>query len=240
MGGACIMNLKRYGALCVCLVLLAAVCASLFSRAGSAVAAMSEEARQPKIFVIDAGHGGEDGGTVSALGTQESGINLQIASRLNAMLHFFGLSTKMIRTEDVAVYTEGETIAQKKVSDIKNRVKTVEETPNAVLVSIHQNHFSESKYRGAQVFYNAQGQLPAELLQQALCSQVDTNNHRQCKAASDIYLMEHVTCPAVLIECGFLSNPQEELLLRDTSYQKKLVCSIAATLFSYSEDTNEI
>lgn len=234
------MNAKKYSLLCVCLILIAAVSAMILSRAGSVVAAIAEEPQQPKIFVIDAGHGGEDGGTVSALGTHESGINLEIASRLNSLMHFLGLRTKMIRTADVSVYTEGTTIAQKKVSDIKHRVEIVEETPNAVLVSIHQNHFSESKYRGAQVFYTAKGEELAKSLQQALCTYVDTNNHRECKLSRDVYLMEHVTCPAVLIECGFLSNPQEELLLRDAEYQKKLASAIACTLLSYSEEVNEV
>lgn len=234
------MNAKKYSLLCVCLILIAAVSAMALSKAGSVVAAIAEEPQQPKIFVIDAGHGGEDGGAVSALGTQESGINLEIAGRLNALMHFFGLHTKMVRTADVSVYTEGTTVAQKKVSDIKHRVQMVEETPNAVLVSIHQNHFSESKYRGAQVFFTAKGEVLAEQLQQALCAHVDSNNHRECKLSKDVYLMEHVTCPAVLIECGFLSNPQEELLLRDAEYQKKLACAIACTLLNYSEEINEV
>ena len=234
------MNTKKYGLLCVCMILIAAAAAMLLSKAGSVIAVIADNPPQPKTFVIDAGHGGEDGGAVSALGTQESGINLEISGRLNALMRFLGLRTKMIRTEDISVYTEGTTIAQKKVSDIKNRVRIVESTPNAILVSIHQNHFSEAKYRGAQVFYNAQSEALAKKLQQALCTQVDTKNHRECKPAQNIYLMEHVTCPAVLIECGFLSNPQEELLLRDASYQKKLVCAIACTLLNDSEESNEV
>ena len=222
------------------MILIAAAAAMLLSKAGSVIAVIADNPPQPKTFVIDAGHGGEDGGAVSALGTQESGINLEVSGRLNVLMRFLGLHTKMIRTEDISVYTEGNTIAQKKVSDIKNRVRIVESTPNAILVSIHQNHFSETKYRGAQVFYNAQSKLLAEKLQQALCTQVDPNNQRECKPAQNIYLMEHVTCPAVLIECGFLSNPQEELLLRDASYQKKLVCAIACTLLNDSEESNEV
>lgn len=233
------MNTKKYALFCLCTVLIAVAAAMLLSRAGSVAAAAAAQSPLPRIFVIDAGHGGEDGGTVSALGTQESGLNLEISTRLNALMHFLGLHTRMIRTEDISVYTEGETIAQKKVSDIRNRVRIVESTPNAILVSIHQNHFSESKYRGAQVFYNAESEALAKQLQQALCEQVDPNNHRQCKPAKDIYLMEHVTCPAVLIECGFLSNPQEELHLRDASYQKKLVCAIACSLMS-PEEANEV
>ena len=178
--------------------------AMLLSRAGSAVAVLSSEVSTAPIVVIDAGHGGEDGGAISVTGVRESTLNLEISQRLNDLLHFLGIQTKMIRTEDVSVYTEGETIAQKKVSDIHNRVAMVEQTPNAVLVSIHQNQFSESQYRGAQVFYASGSQELAELLQSELAEQVDPKNHRECKPAKGIYLLEHISCPAVLVECGFL------------------------------------
>ena len=214
--------------------------AMLLSRAGSAVAVFSSETSTAPIVVIDAGHGGEDGGAISVTGARESMLNLEISQRLNDLLHFLGVHTQMIRTEDISVYTEGDTIAQKKVSDIHNRVKAVEQTPNALLVSIHQNQFSESQYRGAQVFYAQGSQELAELLQSDLAAQVDPRNHRQCKQAQGIYLLEHISCPAVLIECGFLSNPAEEALLRDASYQKKLVSAIACTLASYLEETHEV
>lgn len=214
--------------------------AMLLSRAGSAVAVFSSETSTAPIVVIDAGHGGEDGGAISVTGARESMLNLEISQRLNDLLHFLGVHTQMIRTEDISVYTEGDTIAQKKVSDIHNRVKAVEQTPNALLVSIHQNQFSESQYRGAQVFYAQGSQELAELLQSDLAAQVDPRNHRQCKQAQGIYLLEHISCPAVLIECGFLSNPAEEALLRDASYQKKLASVIACTLASYLEETHEV
>ncbi len=214
--------------------------AMLLSRAGSAVAVFSSETSTAPIVVIDAGHGGEDGGAISVTGVRESTLNLEISQRLNDLLHFLGIQTKMIRTEDISVYTEGETIAQKKVSDIHNRVAMVEKTPNALLVSIHQNQFSESQYRGAQVFYASGSQELAELLQRELAAQVDPKNHRECKQAKGIYLLEHISCPAVLIECGFLSNPAEEALLRDEAYQKKLASVIACTLASHLEEANEV
>ncbi|MGN1307722.1 MAG: N-acetylmuramoyl-L-alanine amidase [Faecousia sp.] len=214
--------------------------AMLLSRAGSAVAVLSSEVITAPMIVIDAGHGGEDGGAISVTGVRESTLNLEISQRLNDLLHFLGVQTKMIRTEDVSVYTEGETIAQKKVSDIHNRVAMVEQTPNALLVSIHQNQFSESQYRGAQVFYASGSQELAELLQSELAAQVDPKNHRECKQAKGIYLLEHISCPAVLIECGFLSNPAEEALLRDEAYQKKLASVIACTLASHLEEANEV
>ena len=182
-------------------------------------------------IIIDAGHGGVDGGTTSCTGILESQINLQISLRLDDLLHLLGYETKMIRTTDVSVYTEGESIAAKKVSDLKNRVKTVNETENAVLISIHQNYFDDGRYSGAQVFYNKEGNLLSKELQRELISALDSSNTRQVKMSSGIYLMEKVSCPAALIECGFLSNPEEEAKLRDPIYQKKL-CSVIACVIS--------
>ena len=230
---------KKYGIFYIFVCAAVLLSAALLSKLGSAIAVSSAQEIAP-VVVIDAGHGGEDGGAVSVSGVYESGINLEISLRLNDMLRFLGAETRMIRTEDVSVYTEGNTVAAKKVSDIKNRVAFVQETPNAVLVSIHQNHYSEGKYRGAQVFYAAGSEALAEKLQAALIAQVDPNNHRVCKPAKDVYLMEHVSCPAVLIECGFLSNYDEEQLLRDPTYQKKLAAAIAGSLLSYLEEPNEI
>ena len=210
------------------------------SQASSSVAAWTEG--EAVTVVIDAGHGGEDGGACSANGVRESGINLEISLRLNDLLHFLGVRTVMVRDADVSISTEGSTIAQRKVSDIRNRVKLVENAPNALLVSIHQNHFSESKYRGAQVFYAAtQGsQVLAEALQDALCTQVDPNNHRVCKQVQDVYLMKHITCPAVLVECGFLSNAEETRLLQSPEYQKKMAAALACCIKRYTEEQNEV
>lgn len=230
---------KKYGVFYIFVCAAVLLAASMLSRLGSAIA-VSYDAEAAPIIVIDAGHGGEDGGAISVSGVQESGINLEISLRLNDLLHFLGANTQMIRTADVSVYTEGSTIAQKKVSDIKHRVAMVKSTPNAVLISIHQNHYSEEKYRGAQVFYAAGSEDLAKTLQATLIAQVDPANHRECKPAKDIYLMEHVSCPAALIECGFLSNYAEEQLLRDASYQKKLAAAIACSLLTYLEETNEI
>ena len=233
--------MKSYGWICFFLCAALIVGALAVSRISTAIAASGEISAAATV-VIDAGHGGEDGGAVSVTGAHESGINLQIALRLNDLLRLLGRRTVMIRTADVSVHTEGATIAQKKVSDIRNRVRTVESVRNALLVSIHQNLFQESKYRGAQVFYAKTdgSQDLAELLQAQLSSQLDPNNHRKCKKSDGVYLMEHVSCPAVLVECGFLSNAAEEALLRDDAYQKKLSAVIACTVNSYSEENHEV
>lgn len=185
--------------------------------------------------IIDAGHGGVDGGAVSCTGTFESQINLEIALKLNDLMHLLGIRTVMIRDTDRSVYTEGETIAAKKVSDIKERTRIVNATPNALFVSIHQNNFQDSRYSGTQIFYNDQGDSEklAETLQTSFRENINPQNKRQIKRSTGVYLMEHINCTGVLIECGFLSNTQEEVKLRDSTYQKQICCVIAATISQY-------
>lgn len=183
--------------------------------------------------IIDAGHGGVDGGAISCTGALESHINLEIALRLNDLLHLLGIQTKMIRTEDISVYTEGHTIAAKKVSDLKERVRIVNSTDRAILISIHQNYFSDSRYGGAQVFYQGNDSTLAFSLQQSFLNTLNTSSKRKAKRGEDIYLLKQVRCTTALIECGFLSNPQEEKALRSPEYQRKICCVIGSTLSSY-------
>jgi len=189
-------------------------------------------------IIIDAGHGGVDGGATSCTGVLESKFNLEIALKLNDLMHLLGIDTVMIRDTDCSVYTQGQTIAQKKVSDLKERVRIVNSTPNALLLSIHQNHFSAQQYHGAQVFYAATegSQMLAKSMQNLFIQSVNPDSNRQVKKADGVYLMQHIQCPAVLIECGFLSNPQEEYLLRTEAYQQKIcsviACSVSNFLFS--------
>lgn len=192
-------------------------------------------AEHEKTIVIDAGHGGEDGGAVSCTGILESQINLEIALKLNDLFHLLGYHTRMIRTTDISVYSEGTTIAQKKVSDLKERVRIVNETENAILVSIHQNTFSESRYSGAQVFYTAgeDSQTLAAQLQESFCSSLNPGSNRKSKLSSGIYLMDRISCTGILVECGFLSNPAEEALLRSSDYQNKICCVIAAAVGNF-------
>lgn len=200
-----------------------------------AVTAIAENEYPQKWVVIDAGHGGVDGGAVSCTGVYESHINLQIALKLEALMDLIGVRTVMIRDTDRSIYTKGETIAAKKISDIRERVRIVNSTPNAVLVSIHQNNFSDARYSGAQVFYNAQpdSKALAERLQTGFRENLNPANKRSVKRTSGVYLMEHINCTGVLIECGFLSNHKEESMLRDNAYQNKLCCVIASCLSQY-------
>lgn len=189
--------------------------------------------------IIDPGHGGEDGGATSCTGKPESAFNLEIALRLNDLLHFLGHDTKLLRATDTSIYTKGETIAQKKISDLKERVRMVNETENALLISIHQNHFPDSRYSGAQVFYaETEGsEHLARQMQDALVKALNPNSRRKSKKSSGVYVMEHIQHTGVLVECGFLSNPEEEKKLQDPEYQKKLCCVIAATVSGFLSNT---
>lgn len=188
--------------------------------------------RRTHTIIIDAGHGGEDGGATSCTGRLESGYNLEIALRLEDMLHFLGLRTEMIRRTDTSVYRKGETIAQKKVDDLKNRVRMVNETSGGILVSIHQNYFSQSQYSGAQVFYGAADGSKdlADSVQAALISTLNPDSRRRTKAAKGIYLMDKSQRCAILVECGFLSNPEEAAKLASQDYQKALAAVIGAAV----------
>lgn len=185
-----------------------------------------------RCYVIDAGHGGIDGGATSCTGVPESKLNLDIAMRLNDLMRLLGYNTKMIRTTDTSIYTEGNTIAAQKVSDLKERVRIVNETENGILISIHQNTFPEGRYSGAQVFYadDTISREKAMYLQNAMITYLNPDSKRQCKSSDGIFLMQHIDKPGVLIECGFLTNPQEESLLRSAVYQKKLACVIAVSM----------
>lgn len=192
--------------------------------------------------ILDAGHGGEDGGASTADGVLESGINLEIALRLRDLLAFAGVDTQMIRDTDTAVYSgDCRTISQKKVSDLKNRVSMVNTVENGLLVSIHQNYFEQTKYCGAQVFFAKTdgSKALAERIQQSLRENVDAANHRQCKPSQSVYLMEHIECTGVLIECGFLSNYEEAKRLQTDAYQKKLSAAICGAITEYLSEREE-
>lgn len=204
-----------------------------------AVTVMVENAPNPDrtCVVIDPGHGGVDGGATSCSGVLESELNLQIALRVNDLIRFLGYDTRMIRTTDISIYTEGNTIASQKVSDLKQRVKIVNETENAILISIHQNTYPDSRYSGAQVFYadDDRSKALAKQMQSTFTAALNPGSRRQCKPSDGIYLMQNIRTTGVLIECGFISNPGEEAKLRSENYQKQIACVIGASLNTYLE-----
>ena len=222
--------MKKWVSICVFAGLLAASVLCL-SHPPAAWPVFRPAAEEGPVLVLDAGHGGEDGGAVSLTGVPESGINLAITLRVDQLLGFCGAPPVVLREEDVSLHDQGaDTLREKKASDLRNRVQAVEQVGDAVLLSVHQNTFTDKKYHGAQVFYapTEGSQALAEAMQEALRAALDPGNGRQAKPIPDsVYLMGHVSCPAVLVECGFLSNPEEETLLRSADYQIRLAAVLA-------------
>lgn len=214
------------------LVLIGCLCIAHFGSGAVTVMVENAPLEDRTCIIVDAGHGGIDGGATSCSGVLESQINLDIALRLNDLLCFLGYDTKMVRTTDTSIHTEGNTIAAQKVSDLKQRVKLVNETENAILISIHQNTFSDGRYSGAQVFYAADeiSQRLARELQSDFIYALNPGSKRKSKPSDGIYLMQNIQRPGVLIECGFLSNPEEESRLRNAGYQKEIACVIASCI----------
>lgn len=233
------MLFKKHYVYFYCLFVILFLVSILFTNKAVTVFSESAPIVRNHCIIIDAGHGGVDGGATSCTGRLESMYNLQIALRLNDLLPLLGYNTKMIRESDISVCTNGETIAQKKISDLKERVRTVNETPNSILLSIHQNNFSDSRYSGAQIFYasSENSKQLAEFLQNSFISNLNPGSHRQIKKGEGIYLLEHISHPGVLIECGFLSNIEEEAKLRSEDYQKKICCVIASSLEQYQSNS---
>ena len=231
------MSMKKCAALALAYVLVAGSFLSAAWLGSQAVTAMAQHSpvEGRRTILIDAGHGGEDGGAVSCTGVQEKTLNLEIATRLNDLLHLLGWRTRMIRTQDKSVFTSGKTIAQRKISDLKERVSMVNSLENQILISIHQNLYPDARYRGAQVFYGpaGEGQTLAEEIQKSFLETLNPGSRRQIKPAQGIYLMEHVKCTAVLVECGFLSNPEECALLSTDEYQEALTFLLADVIAEY-------
>ncbi|MDD6022889.1 MAG: N-acetylmuramoyl-L-alanine amidase [Oscillospiraceae bacterium] len=193
------------------------------------------------VIILDAGHGGTDGGASGPDGTCEDDLNLQIVKKLDCVLALMGENTLLTRTMDTDLSDpDARSISQKKVTDIRNRVKMINSVGNAVLISIHQNTYQESKYHGAQVFYGreAGSENLARAVQNSIAEHVDTSNLRQEKAISpDVYLMKHITVPGILVECGFLTNPQELQKLKSEDYQKQLAVVIGVTCVNQISNT---
>ena len=179
---------------------------------------------------LQSAHGGEDGGTQASDGTIEKDINLSIAEMLRDMLIQGVFVVEMIREEDISVGDNSlETVRERKRSDLEKRVEIYNSDENNIVLSIHQNNFSESKYNGTQIFYsdNTESQELSEYMRQAVVGLVQPDNERQCKPADDsIFVLRNAKVPAIIIECGFLSNPQELEKLKDYEYQKEIAFAI--------------
>lgn len=194
----------------------------------------------PRTLVIDAGHGGIDGGAISDDGTKESDINLAIALRLDSIVRFCGQKTVMTRLDDSL---KTDMISYSEHKDLESRAAVINNTANAVLISIHQNDYPTAQPKGAQVLYSSHegSERLGKLLQANLILQLDPENRRvACPAPKDLYLTANTNCPAVLVECGFMSNNFEVLKLKDPKYQTELAVLIAASYLSFITDKNAI
>ncbi len=188
--------------------------------------------------IIDPGHGGIDGGTQAKDGTLEKDINLNIALILRDILETYGVKTVMTRETDISIHDSGVTgIRNQKISDIRNRLNIIESTENALFVSIHQNYFSQAKYNGAQIFYSKnhpESQKLALSIRSSITENLQKENSREIKqSGNEIYLLKNTTAPAVMVECGFLSNEAEANLLKSESYQKQVAFFIAYGILNH-------
>ncbi len=190
-------------------------------------------------IIIDAGHGGFDGGASTDDGYPEKHINLNISLYLNEYLTALGYETLLTRTKDESLEeSDLSTIRKRKTSDLHNRMKIMKETDNAIFISIHQNHFSQEKYSGMQVFYSPsfsdESSLLAEAIQKCTAEKLQPENTRKIKeCTSSVFLVYKAVKPAVLVECGFLSNEKEAELLQTEAYQKKIALCIAMGIQNY-------
>lgn len=187
--------------------------------------------KKPYTVVVDAGHGEPDGGAVGVNGTIEKDINLQIALKLQEVLESRGVRVIMTREDDNSICDKSaKTLHEKKVSDMHNRLEIINTSGADLFVSIHMNSFSDPSSGGLHVFYSRnhpEAEETASLIQDAMSELTGAKTHA-VKAASDtLYLMKNTVPPAILIECGFISNPEEERLLNDEKYQSKIAFSIA-------------
>lgn len=194
---------------------------------------------KPVEVVIDAGHGGFDGGAVSKDGLEEKGVNLEISKRFGDLLTLCGANVYQTRTHDEALPGESDN-GSKKTADIKARLNLFEAHPEAMVVSVHQNHFTSSQYSGAQMFYgvkNEQSPLLAECLQQRFY-QLQPENKRLVKPGpTSVYLLQKTNNPMVLAECGFLSNAAEAKQLADSTYQSQVAFTLLCGVADYSSGT---
>ena len=202
----------------------------------------SVELRTTPTIILDAGHGGEDGGA-QGNGLLEKDINLDITLRLSSLLRERGVNVVLTRDSDILLYDKDSDFKGKKKSqDLQNRLKITNSYENPILVSIHMNYFAQTQYSGLQVWYSkndARSKILANHIQANVKSTLQPNNNRVTKeATSSIYLLHNATCPAVLVECGFLSNPEEARALNDENYREKLANVIFQSIITYISQNN--
>lgn len=208
----------------------------VLSRQAAALVLASSASAQtaPPTVVIDSGHGGNDPGKIGVDGSLEKDLNLTIARKLKYYLETSGVQVIMTRDSDTGLYKE--TDSHKKTADLKARCQLINDTAPALTISIHQNSYHEESVSGGQVFYyrsSEKGKRLAELLQKRFDYVLGEKNRRLAKPNGNYYLLLHVKCPIVIVECGFLSNRREAALLGDKEYQDKLAWTIHLGILEY-------
>lgn len=221
------------------LILLLAICiVAGFGFVKSKVLQVSSKTLNTNSVIIDPGHGGFDGGAGAADGTLEKDINLKIAQKTRDILALSGFNVIMTRAKDTGTEDNSDTsISLRKKSDLKNRLELMEVNSDGIYVSIHLNKFTTSAARGTQVFYTPNfdnAKTLGEFIQSTVIENLQPDNHRVIKRGSDnTYLLKNAKIPAVIVECGFLSNKSDLDNLKDDSYQKKIALCIAAGIMKY-------
>lgn len=232
------MSLKQISFGTFCIALFLSFLILMFSAASniSLITSNQQSVALPDI-IIDAGHGGEDGGAVSDNGIIEKDINLAISKDTSDILTFFGFNVIMTRKDDNALSDNEDTVHERKVSDLNKRLEIFNSSENNIIISIHQNKFEQPQYYGTQIFYSPNNDNSlnlAESIKGTVTSLLQPNNERECKPSdSGIFLLKNTQNPAVLVECGFLSNPDECSKLITEEYQKNMAFAVANGFINY-------
>lgn len=234
-----------YAVRVVCIMLFIGLLFSIISNAyftsdGYIETLLSET--EKNLFIIDAGHGGEDPGAIGVNGMYEKDLNLAVANEIGTLLTEHGYAVIYTRKDDRLLYTEEENIRGiRKISDLKNRCKIAAEYPNSIFISIHMNSFGMSKYSGTQTYYakyNEGSEYLASCVQSSVKNNLQPTNTRKIKEGKDIYVLENINNVGILIECGFLTNSEECEKLSEKEYQKRLSLAIVCGIIEYKESVS--
>lgn len=221
-----------------CFIVLA-ICARITEHALPTAAAASTK----PVIVLDAGHGGLDSGAVGATGVLEKDVNLSIVLALRDMFEMSGFEVVLTRDEDISIYDPGvEGIRNQKLNDMDNRLAIIQKYPDSIFLCIHQNNFTDPKYFGGQMFYNnnnPQNRTLAQIMQNKF-AQLQPGNGREIKlTGEELFLLKSNKNPSLMIECGFLSNPEEEQKLSTWEYQQKVAFTIYGGVMEFIDATAE-
>jgi len=221
-----------------CFVVLA-ICARITERALPTAAAASDK----PVIVLDAGHGGMDSGAVGANGVLEKDVNLSIVLALREMFRMSGFDVVLTREEDISIYDAGvEGIRNQKLNDMDNRLEIIQKYPDSIFLCIHQNNYTDPRYFGGQMFYNnnnPKNRTLAQIMQNRFAKLQEGNDREIKLTGNELFLLKSNKNPSLMIECGFLSNPDEEQKLATWEYQQKVAFTIYGGVMEFLDATAE-